>query len=151
MKERDKESDYDYFGARYYDADPGRWLQVDLLAEKYPGWNPFNYVSNNSIRLFDPDGRLQEDANGNVIFNKTGTGTMSISKEGIPVTYNNKEATAFVTWSADIGNVTADDGTKIDASKATSGIAVKILSTDGSLLKRRGTDIAMGRRREDYV
>ena len=57
-KERDSETSYDYFGARYYDARIGRWLQVDPLGEKYPSLNPYHYVANNPINRFDPDGKF---------------------------------------------------------------------------------------------
>src|SRR5690606_35148535 len=56
-KERDTETGYDYFGARYYDSRIGRWLQVDPLAEKYPWISPFSYTLNNPVRLIDPDGK----------------------------------------------------------------------------------------------
>jgi RHS repeat-associated protein len=66
-KERDDETNYDYFGARYYDARIGRWLQVDPKMDIYPKINPFNYVLNNPLTTIDPDGRdtLYFDQNGN--------------------------------------------------------------------------------------
>ena len=52
-KERDFGTEYDYFGARYYDSFLGRWLSVDPLSALYPGWSPYNYSLNNPINLTD--------------------------------------------------------------------------------------------------
>ncbi len=55
-KERDTETNYDYFGARYYDSELIRWTTVDPLADKYPGVSPFVYCFNNPLRFIDPNG-----------------------------------------------------------------------------------------------
>ncbi len=68
-KERDNETGYDYFGARYYDARIGRWGQEDLLINKYPAFSPYCYSLNSPILLKDPDGRWipEYDENTNKI------------------------------------------------------------------------------------
>ena len=55
-KERDEESDYDYFGARYYDSRIGRWGQVEPLLDKYPSLTPYSYSNDNPLRNIDPNG-----------------------------------------------------------------------------------------------
>ena len=72
-KERDAETNYDYFGARYYaggpnaHADPGAptynpnigpfWLSVDPLADQYPDISPYAYCGWKPMKYVDPDGR----------------------------------------------------------------------------------------------
>ena len=57
-KERDSETGFSYFGARYYDSDLMMgWLSVDPMADKYPSLSPYAYCVWNPIRLVDPDGR----------------------------------------------------------------------------------------------
>ena len=55
-KERDWETGYDYFGARYYASGNLSWLSVDPLADKYPNISPYAYAAWNPIKYVDPDG-----------------------------------------------------------------------------------------------
>ncbi len=55
-KERDVETNYDYFGARYYDARVGRWLAADRFAAKYPDLSPYAYAANNPNAFIDQNG-----------------------------------------------------------------------------------------------
>ena len=65
-KERDSETGFSYFGARYYDSDlMTGWLSVDPLADKYPSLSPYNYCALNPIRVVDPNG-------DSIIINKFG-------------------------------------------------------------------------------
>ena len=57
-KERDSETGFSYFGARYYDSDIlTGWLSVDPMADKYPGLSPYAYCAWNPVKLVDPDGK----------------------------------------------------------------------------------------------
>ena len=55
-KERDTETGYDYFGARYYSSTLGIWLSVDPLSDKYPSLSPYVYCADNPMRVVDPKG-----------------------------------------------------------------------------------------------
>jgi RHS repeat-associated protein len=56
-KEKDVETGYGYFGARYYDSGLSIWLSVDPMSDKYPSMSPYNYCANSPVILVDPDGR----------------------------------------------------------------------------------------------
>ena len=57
-KERDAETGFSYFGARYYDSDlSGQFLSVDPMEDKYPSISPYAYCAWNPMKLVDPDGR----------------------------------------------------------------------------------------------
>ena len=70
-KEKDTETGYGYFGARYMDHElMTMWLSVDPLADKYPSISPYAYCAWNPVKLMDPDGRevgWYVDVLGNVI------------------------------------------------------------------------------------
>ena len=55
-KEKDTETGYSYFGARYYTSDLSVWLSVDPMSDKYPSLSPYVYCANNPVKLVDPNG-----------------------------------------------------------------------------------------------
>jgi RHS repeat-associated protein len=59
-KERDAESGLDYFGARYYASNMGRFMSPDDGSDQDPSapqsWNLYSYVQNNPLSNTDPDG-----------------------------------------------------------------------------------------------
>ena len=55
-KELDPETNYSYFGARYYDSDLSVWLSVDPMSDGRPNLSPYHYCQNNPIMRVDPNG-----------------------------------------------------------------------------------------------
>ena len=114
-KERDEETGYGYFGARYMDHElMTMWLSVDPMADKYPSISPYAYCAWNPVRLVDPDGRdiweLTEDGKLNwVKASKTETikmGGKSIFSHDNIFGINNKEGTVI-----DLSNAEMSFGT----------------------------------------
>ena len=60
-KERDEETGYDYFGARYYDSDLSLWLSVDPMADQRSWVSPYSYCQDNPVVKIDPTGSLDTD------------------------------------------------------------------------------------------
>ena len=65
-KERDEETGFDYFGARYYESQLARFTTIDpalTFADNRVDpqrWNRYAYVRNNPLRYVDPDGKILE-------------------------------------------------------------------------------------------
>ena len=58
-KERDSETGFSYFGARYYDSDlMTGWLSVDPMADDFLYISPYNYCNWNPVKLKDPNGEF---------------------------------------------------------------------------------------------
>ena len=57
-KERDAETGYDYFGARYYWSLLKHWTTVDPLVDNYLHISPYAYCNWNPIKYVDPDGKF---------------------------------------------------------------------------------------------
>jgi RHS repeat-associated protein len=63
-KERDQETGWDYFGARYYEASLARFTSIDPVtnltasAQNPQLWNRYSYSLNNPLRFVDPDGKF---------------------------------------------------------------------------------------------
>ncbi len=74
-KERDEETSYSYFGARYYDSDlSGLFLSVDPMSDKYPILSSYAYCAWNPVKLVDPNGMeistlIDQDGNVVAVFN----------------------------------------------------------------------------------
>jgi RHS repeat-associated protein len=74
-KERDAENGFDYFGARYYASQTGRFTTVDPVLNVQAAltdpqrWNRYAYAMNNPLRYVDPDGREGVEVRQNLLIN----------------------------------------------------------------------------------
>ena len=92
-KERDTETGLNYFGARYYDSDLGRWTSVDPLAHLRHGLSQYQYAQNNPLLRIDPTGMLDEwfeDENGDIKYKENVKSQEDLDRLGIKGNYLGK-------------------------------------------------------------
>ena len=150
-KEKDSETGYSYFGARYLEHElMTGWLSVDPMSDKYPSLSPYAYCAWNPVKLVDPEGRevyvtgdeadrvVEQLQTGNMMISRSVDGLLSVDIQGkdrndlsveeklIYDAINSKEVTVHVyaTKSAEIdGNhyFFTREEDKLELNKSTSG------------------------------
>ena len=112
-KERDSETGYSYFGARYYDSGiPNIFLSVDPMADKYPSISPYAYCAWNPVKLVDPDGEDISECYDKWQYNTSTGRLMWLSDEGgtsnqtVEIVHNQKGKTVVDQTVSFDGNIT---------------------------------------------
>lgn len=87
-KERDEETGYGYFGARYMDHElMTMWLSVDPMADKYPSISPYAYCAWNPVKLVDPDGN-EAFENDDIVLKGTNNSSVTVKTDLVDITVN---------------------------------------------------------------
>ena len=146
-KEKDVETGYGYFGARYYDSGLSIWLSVDPMSDKYPSLSPYNYCANNPVILVDPDGRevflLGELANVayNQLVNRAQNLNFSFDEKTGKISATTKEGATLTKREQHLLNAINDKDSKVqiqtvkaNPGEETVGIGNGILSRGGSFI-----------------
>ena len=131
-KEKDSETGYYYFGARYYNPDLSIWLSVDQMSDKYPNLSPYNYCAWNPMRLVDPNGMELDDYQVDKMGNITKCKDQSHAIEG-------RDRLIFKRYG---GKVRYDENgiPRNDFVETSKGIFAK--NTNGSIGKQEFSDIS---------
>ena len=150
-KERDSETGLYYYGARYLDPKISRWISGDPAVSEYipsapineearkrngslPGMggvfnyanlHAYHYAGNNPVKYTDPDGRLQINSSGALLF-----WPEEYNQDGSMRTENRKgNSGAYI--DAVYGYLKTNDGTLIEARYNTSGVEAEDFDCHG--------------------
>ena len=132
-KEKDEETGYSYFGARYYMPELSIWSAVDPMADDYPDLSPYNYCENNPIMLVDPDGNNSgwyED-NGQTVFDPKINSQQDVYDAGKTGKYYGDMGVEYASDGS--VNILMPDGTKQNTVTELDGVEIKGLSGSGAV------------------
>jgi RHS repeat-associated protein len=116
-KERDSETGYGYFGARYMDHElMTMWLSVDPLADKYPSISPYAYCNWNPVKLVDPDGEeivnppFDNQTKNEPVINIDGHNAIIQQADGTSRAYNLSDHKQMKDFVSDVNNLLTETG-----------------------------------------
>ena len=141
-KERDDETGYDFFGARYHASALPSWLSVDPLADKYPGISPYAYCSWDPINKIDPDGRAEWSLDVKTgAFQKNGNKGGSTTDYYSVGTYEGEKFSSYSNYEIERGDGTINSFRIQETDKSTtSAFHIPETNTSGFILERPGPD-----------
>ena len=130
-KEKDEETGYGYFGARYMDHElMTMWLSVDPMADKYPSISPYAYCAWNPVKLVDPDGKDVWEVSEDGHVKRTGDDG-GVKKQTI--NYANGETATF---SGEQYHSILSDLTSEKKTKLTNGKQANLSQSEGTVKKK---------------
>ena len=140
-KERDWETGYDYFGARYWWR-AGTWLSVDPLSDKYPHISPYAYCGWNPVNKIDPDGREEWSLDINTgKFQNIGDKGGSITDYYSVGTYEGEKFSSYSNYEIERGDGAINSFRIQETDKSTiSAFHIPEENTSGFILERPGPD-----------
>jgi RHS repeat-associated protein len=124
-KPQDTGTGLSYYGARWYDANLGRFISPDPagFVETNPvSFNRYAYANNNPVRYVDPDGRWAEDA-------VLGVPSLAL---GINSFVDNIKAGNYLSATVDAGGIIADGAAILAPGiPGGAGLGIKIIREGG--------------------